>query len=226
MKLSDKLTYQNHNFKIRFKEKDAKGRLGFTTKGYQCFSLIRNYNESGKTALIYCKENLLSAYTDDEVKLYCELINKIPFIKFQYSKKGDTHFFLLKYKDYAEGNHLVAILMIIRYLWENHNSSSGDVFYKVPGYFIKLVEKYPEEDLLYLLLWADLSITDFKGNNQWNINHSLRYSGIQYPFKYEDLKWHAYSVSGTFNKKEKQDYNKTIEEYKQELKDFKIFENE
>jgi hypothetical protein len=225
MKLSDKQnTYQNHNYRVRFFK-------GVRTKDWKksiCFYSLKQYvnNEDVNYALIYCKEEFLPAYTDDEVKLYCELVNKIPFIKFEYRKLKDTHFFKLYFKDYDTQEKLAATCMIIRYLWENNGHNGNDMYYKVPGYFIKLVEKYPEEDLLYLLLWANFAITDNNGGNFWNSNHSLIDSDFKYPFKYEDLKWHQYSVTHTFCKAISFPYNKSVEEYKQELKDFKIFEYE
>lgn len=227
MKLSDKQnTYNNHNFRIRSKTEPKK----FNIVKSACFYKLKNYinDKEADYTIIYCKNEFLPAYTDEEVKLYCDLVNKIPFIKFQYYRGKESHFFKLYFKDYDTQEKLIAVCMIIRYLWENNGPNGNDMYYKVPGYFIKLVEKYPEEDLLYLLLWANFAITDYRGDNSWNCNHSLINSGssFQYPFKFKDLKWHNFSVNMTFTLKKGFDYNKSVEEYKQELEDFKIFENE
>ncbi len=235
---SDLLVQYNHNWQVF----DKDGIVLSTVNGTQCFQGLRYYfknlTKQGCKVVITSKKDLI-VYNIEEIEKYIELLNKIGIFKIEFEMKDDICNFILYYGDYGNEMKFITATMAIRYLWENHKT---DVFYKIPGYFIKLAEKYPNEDLLYLFLWSQCYISDpDMAIPNYNSNHSMicistgsslfTYDDnkkIQtkyfYPFKLKDLKWDSYSINTTFTNTTKREYNKQAEAYKQELKDFKLFE--
>jgi hypothetical protein len=187
-------------------------------------ALACNGLELGETIAVYLDESLdsvlklIDTSKYDEILKYIELLNQIPLFKISVNEISDGKvYFQLNYEDYKGHCDFTAATMVIRYLWENH---STDDFYRIPGYFMKMVDEEPETDKLYLLLKAHFSI--YKSG--FNSNHCLIYN-INEPLTYEQvmLQFQISSVNNTFTNKVKisDDLKK---QYKEELKKYKIFE--
>lgn len=198
---------------------DVNGKLLDKQSGAACYAGTKQYWTNRKTCkadniVIYSSKTEIS-YSNEEIEKYIELINKVEVFKIAYSydDKNNRCNFTIDPKDYTCMGYFTGATMVVRYLWE-----TCDHFTQIPKYFTLLHEEYPEEDMLYKLMWAHIYLSQDKNCRFFNSNHCLSCAD-SFPIKTEDLKKSEYT-NGIFSSYKRKDYNKmSLATYYRELKE-------
>lgn len=197
---------------------DSDNKIIINEKDNACFGFLNKQWNSNITAKVW-KYKKDVPFTEEEVTTFIQLLSNLKFFKVELEITDDKYFFILKDKDYSNRVLWLSTLTILRYLWESKYGGYM-AFTPITEYFLKLCSKYPEQDILYNLILAHYVLID---STEWYYDSHALISDIKsnfYPIKESNLKLSSFgSVHGTFTIRIKQEYNKTVEEYKQLIKE-------